>query len=552
MDFSKFKMLFLALSASTLSACGGGGGGSGSGAPAVNNCGSGNASLSGTASFEQPAHDVQSNGLDYSNTAVKPMRGVELDLVCADGNATIGSTVSDAQGNYQFQGLAVGDSVKVRAKALYRPSQMQAGQSFSVRDNTDGEALYAIETAAIDLAEGANNLDFSATTGWNQVLERYSGSRAAAPFAILDQAYILVQRISAADPAARFSGLNFFWSPNNKATSGALNQGDIGSSFYFEQEIYILGDANSDTDEFDSHVVAHELAHYVEDQLARSNNIGGPHGSSDRLDMRVAFGEGLGNAWAAMMLDDAIYRDSLGTKQQFGFSLDVESNTAFVSGWYSEASVQSIIFDLFDAGEEPGDDLSLGFGPLYSSLVGGHKDSSAFTSIFSFIADIKQQNPSFNSQINALLSAQNISTNSDDYGNNESNNAGLAGLLPLYRDVQIDAPATQYCLQTNFADLESEGASNKLGMHRYLRFEVDSSGTHRIRVTPVSSNMDPDFVLFRNALELSTYQSATRGVTEQAQRSLSSGEYLLDVYHYQFAAQPLPNSYCFNVSVERL
>ena len=78
--------------------------------------------------------------------------------------------------------------------------------------------------------------------------------------------------------------------------------------------IYILGDFTAlggDTDEFDQSVIAHEFGHYVEDRFGRSDSIGGDHGgSATLLDLRVAFGEGWGNAFSGMVLGDPIYRDS--------------------------------------------------------------------------------------------------------------------------------------------------------------------------------------------------------------------------------------------------
>jgi len=76
--------------------------------------------------------------------------------------------------------------------------------------------------------------------------------------------------------------------------------------------IRILGDENNDTDEYDAHVVVHEFGHYFENSLSRADSIGGPHTQSDRLDARIAFGEGWGNALSGMILDDPVYRDSSG------------------------------------------------------------------------------------------------------------------------------------------------------------------------------------------------------------------------------------------------
>ena len=66
-----------------------------------------------------------------------------------------------------------------------------------------------------------------------------------------------------------------------------------------------------DTDEFDQHVIAHEFGHYIENNFSRADNIGGSHGLGDKLDPRVAFGEGFGYAFAAIVLNDPVARDSV-------------------------------------------------------------------------------------------------------------------------------------------------------------------------------------------------------------------------------------------------
>ena len=117
-----------------------------------------------------------------------------------------------------------------------------------------------------------------------------------------------------------------FWSPNNSAASGNYSEGDIGTSFYTNGTIYILGKEDEDSDEYDRHIIIHEWGHYFEDKLSRADSIGGPHGLSDRLDFRVAFGEGWGNAISAIITDDVFYRDSSGSQQSFGWSINNNNN----------------------------------------------------------------------------------------------------------------------------------------------------------------------------------------------------------------------------------
>src|SRR5690606_9356664 len=104
--------------------------------------------------------------------------------------------------------------------------------------------------------------------------------------------------------------------------------------------IYLLGAEGKDTDEYDRHVIAHEWGHYFEHNFSRSDSIGGPHTRHDQLDMRVAFGEGFGNALSAMITGSSVYRDVVGPNQAHSFQFDVEGPLPFDGndnpGWYSE------------------------------------------------------------------------------------------------------------------------------------------------------------------------------------------------------------------------
>src|SRR5690606_9255334 len=225
-----------------------------------------------------------------------------------------------------------------------------------------------------------------ASSGWSGT--RYTGTRVTAPFAIVDTAYSVKQLVLGAEPAAEFPALNLYWSPDNRPSiSFCPADGNIGTSIYLSdptgqavdncgrrlaEGIYILGDyanGNGDTDEFDAHVIAHEFGHYFEDRFSRSDSIGGEHRLSDRLDLRVAFGEGWGNAFGAMSLNDPKYRDSSGgIRQDGGFNLET-GGLGEPQGWFSESSVGKILWDIFDTTNESGDTLTLGFAPIYNVMT---------------------------------------------------------------------------------------------------------------------------------------------------------------------------------------
>ena len=214
--------------------------------------------------------------------------------------------------------------------------------------------------------------------------------------------------------------------------------------------IYILGQANADTDEYDSHVVAHEFGHYLQWAVSRDDSVGGPHGANDRLDMRIAFSEGWGNAWSGIALNDPIYRDSFGTAQASGFTLNVSMPLlpAQQPGWYKEESIQFVIWEA---------NRLLGFEPLWLALTGPVRSTDAASSAHLLAFALKQVAPAQASTVTSIFSSQNITTN-DEFGAGETNSGGIPEALPVYRQ----HPGIGTTLN-NLCVTGAAGVPNKLG-----------------------------------------------------------------------------------------
>jgi len=98
------------------------------------------------------------------------------------------------------------------------------------------------------VVEGKSSRDLNIGSGWTG--DGYGEVRASAPFAILDDIYLSMERVAEVDNGVNFPPLTVNWSVDNVPTYGDLNMGQIGTSYYNNGEMYILGDANFDTDEF--------------------------------------------------------------------------------------------------------------------------------------------------------------------------------------------------------------------------------------------------------------------------------------------------------------
>jgi PKD repeat protein len=378
---------------------------------------------------------VSPSGLDFANTVTRPIRGAVVELV--SGTTVIGATVSGEDGSYAFSWTGP-RMVRVRVKAL------TAVPVIRVEDNTAGDALYSMISAEVD-NDSTATLSLRASSGWGGT--SYTGPRVTAPFAILDAAYASA-RFFLAERAVPFPDLRVNWSIDNRPEEGDKSTGQIGTSHWDFFELYLLGKEDADTDEFDDHIIAHEWGHYFESKLSRADSPGGSHAFGQLKDPRLSWGEGWATALGAMVFHpDDLYVDTLGLRQATaGIYYSIEDNVAEdpTPGWFSEASVVHVFYDMWDpAGPgEPFDDVSVGAGAIYDDLVGFQKDTDAFTTLFSFVKGLLVADPSLEASMNALLAHRGVAapiTNEFAIGG-ETNDGGVAGALPVYTILAIDDP----------------------------------------------------------------------------------------------------------------
>lgn len=533
----------------TLAACGGGGtdtatpppvGGTPSPTPTPPPPpASGNFTVSGRATFASvPA--AANGGLNYSGTTFKPVRGATVQLIDGSGNV-LATTQSNAAGDYSF-GLASSQSMRVRVRA----ELLATNHDFKVRDNTSSNALYVMDSAAFTPTNAATTIDVAAASGWGG--SSYTGLRVAGPFAILDVAYAAKEKVLATSPSTNLPALSLYWSPNNRPAQGQLAAGNIGTSFFTVSgnaaSLYLLGAENSDTDEYDMPVVAHEIGHYMQYAVSRDDSEGGQHSGSDKLDMRIAFSEGWGNAWASMVLNNPIYHDSRAAGQQSGFSYSLATAPAVGDrGWFNENTVGFLLWQSHQ-------DAGIGFAPIYSALT-SLRNSPAFTSIHNFTDQLKAAAPSAAGTITSRAATMGVN-GTDIYGAGESNTGGVAQTIPVYKAHTAALGATQqYCV------VSPKNGGNKLGDYAYIRFTA--SGVRTITVTRAAGTVDttdPDLFLTRSdGGQQTAYSSATNQEVLTVSSALSAGSHVLALNDFNIddPDQNFPvtqTTRCFDVRID--
>lgn len=511
--------------------------------------------------------------LDFAATERRPARAVVVEMVNASTLATLASTRANANGVYSLL-APPNTSVFVRAYAVLVPNSANTTDIIEVLDNTQGDALWVLDsapftpnaTASVAMVSpsiaGAPTSTLTvknlhAPLGWSTASATYTGVRGAAPFAILDTIYNGLEKIRTADPNVIFPKLSVHWSPNNSTAPGDRALGQIGSAFFtdsvvagvVQRDMYLRGKENNNTDEFDAHVITHELGHYLQSAFSRDDSIGGRHGGfDDKLDMRLAFSEGWGYAWAAIALNDNISTDTVRAAAKEGLVFDVAAgeiaapNQTRNPGWFKESSVQRVLWDISK-------DTSLGFTPIWQVLKKGLTQSEALTGIHSFAYALSQISATYIAPLRTILARESIALPTDAFGAGETNfgTPVIANLSPIYTPITL-GQISNVCMG-NAAD--TRGAGNKAGEYRYLRLTVPATADRTVKVTRsanTSFSTTPAFFLYDKSGQFGGVVASIAN-SAAGNGSLDAGNYVLAVTDRAFVQNTAIRTTCFDVLV---
>ncbi|HQX79236.1 MAG TPA: hypothetical protein PLC64_10995 [Steroidobacteraceae bacterium] len=497
-----------------------GSGGSGTASATVGITTAGPVSVQGVITYARVPY-LTGNGLDYVNSRQEPARGITVEVVNAATQVVLATTTTDATGAWSVS-VTGSTNLFVRSKAEMVRAAPAPLPHWRVRVGDPQAALLTYAHDGPVFGSGAGTVhDVAIPSGWD-VSRVPVGTRASAPFAILDSLWRAMQLVLSVAPDTDFPALDVDWSTANPG----------GDTFYSgggQPKIVLCGEANVDTDEFDPSTIIHEFGHYIEDKFSRSDSIGGPHGFDDLLDPRVAFGEGFGYAFAAMALNDPVMRDAFGNQQGQTARFSVDASNAQRRGWFNESSAQELLWDFFDPAGEANDNVALGFAPLWAVLTAEQRTTAAFTTLFSFVTKLKERAPGMQPAIDARVAAEQITAaGMDIHGTNEThvppNTAQVSDVLPVYTPIAIGGgPVT---LRTT--DAFDPGANgNALSVSRFLRFAVPGMQNVRITAAAALPNHDVDIYVVRNGV------IAAQGTTptdEDFTAALPAGDYVIDVH----------------------
>lgn len=450
---------------------------------------------------------LNTGGLDFSSVSQQPVREAVIEVIC-NGRILLSSR-TDQNGEYSFALPSDINGIFLRVKAQMQSTGTPSWDVEVIDESQISRLVFSMDGSTFDTASSNIVRDLNAASGWGG--NSYTAARAAAPFAIMDTVYSAMQLVLNESSNIHFPPLELRWSANS--TNG---------TYYFENTISVLG-RTSDSDEFDEHVIAHEWGHYFQDAFSRDDSLGGAHSSDDILDIRVAFSEGFGNAFSAMVTGDPLYKDSQSVSSSTGFTFNVESNNCANEGWFSECSVQSILYDLFDSAND--DTFNLGFSGIYSVLTLDMPTTEAHTSLFSFIRPYKSK-PGVNAgELDSLLAIQSIDSIVDDIGSGMTLSPGTTDQLPVYN---VSAFPFTLCLTGE------NGGYNGLGVSRFAQFVAPSSGDFTFSATRTTGmqTSDPDIYLSSSGLLVAVGESLVNNSETMVANLLSGRVYVLELTEF--------------------
>lgn len=310
--------------------------------------------ITGTATFQwrKTFGNLIAGGLGSIEATTKPIRRAEVRAKNAAGTV-VQCGVTDGSGNFSLDlpGNTGTYTIEVNSRALNDYAKV------SVLNKPEFNQFYTITTTvASSSTTSVGTMTAPASTSANVI---------AGAFNILDQivdanAYLKTNVGTGTCSSMGCTEINVAPKVNAYWVAG-FNPGSYvgtssGLSFYLPgySRLFILGGINgntteSDTDHFDNSIILHEFAHFLEDQVFKSDSPGGSHDGQSVIDPRLAWSEGWGNFFQAAVRNSADYVDSQGNS---------DGSTSLIF----DADIEDSTNNSYDDPKPGGSDLSKGYG----------------------------------------------------------------------------------------------------------------------------------------------------------------------------------------------
>lgn len=460
------------------------------------------------------------------------------------------SVNADANGDYTAT-FSTDRDFFVRARAQFSAASLSCRV---LHTQMSAPVVHAVSSGVINRAGGSQVVNVNA----DLALPHLRGGA----FAALDTARELAQAAAYTGSPA-LGALDLYWAAGNLGTSfmrdlasqpvtinetrfvntGALGQPGIEISGGRWNNV-----ANTDHDEFDESVIAHEFVHFLMRTQSRDNNWGGAH-NGEAFTPNAAYGEGVPTGLGNALLGSKDYIDTTGlptatTSAIFTFDCEnpsfvvgVPSAATGVSGYQSEFAVAATVWDLIDGStggpaSSDGDPVAITRGNFLASFYALRTRNGTFN--IAYLATLLQQLID-----DAQLSSGNANTLVTPYN---------AAFPPTGGDnwpPAITAPGTVNGSLDASTGPGSTPANAELGANANACFRLTlaapQSVTFNLTATPGTYNAS------QHRLDLYVYDLsnalagglANNSAAKSVTLSLPAGDYLIRVQHAASAPTPV-------------
>ena len=234
--------------------------------------------VSGLVAYEDRRQ--QTNGRLSTTIELRPARAVSISVIADADGAVLATGITGDDGRYQLEFTAASTDM---VHLLVATVNMSADRPLTVvrvdrKVHGFGGPAFAADATTADLA-----------------ITEQSGEAEA--FNVFDQAVRSTDNLRD-NLAVTPQPLTLIWQKGS--TDGTYYSGD--------STVHLLGAADDD-DGYDDTVILHEIGHFIEDVVGRSDSPGGSHDGSP-TDPNLAWSEGFSTYWNMAVTETPFYGDS--------------------------------------------------------------------------------------------------------------------------------------------------------------------------------------------------------------------------------------------------
>jgi hypothetical protein len=228
--------------------------------------------------------------------------------------------------------------------------------------------------------------------------------------------------------------------------------------------------------------------------------------------------------------NDPIWRDSYGVNGTNVMSFDLEENVPAADrrpGYWSEASVASILWDLFDDHSDPSDDVQYPFSEIWKAFTDLRNDR--FVYLGDFLDHFVSRDPASADAVRTIVQARSI-----DF----QPSAGSSVAYPFPAPINIGATAS------GMVDSYTTRRTNLMMSSHFYSFTTTGGATSiRLDITGLGPGENPnanDLDLFLMDLNGRTISKSDTGLNGQGERigaNLAAGTYVVEIRSFYTKAE---------------